>query len=321
MRERAELIASAGFVPIIEPVREQTAGLKRALEALCEAGADAIVITNPQIGDLSKSGDDIASFISAEFGGKQSVHFGFVVTADMSLEHVETAFDRLGGRQTEIVHYGFNEPRSLGKLAVRRGVSTNIFVDRLTGKLFQRHFKNSGSRVLLRDGFKPRRGRDYPETPEFFSDLHITFEDEGMNGFGDFLIVGDEYSEGGGPAYTIAIHLTFIDDSKDEAMYVQHFKSIRQHTPKDPAGKFAEAVEKLIQAVDHPESKYIDSEAIREFRRLHETGHYPGLGYVKKLSMQHHLETLAAFLKPEGGEIHQFAVESVTVQTSEVVRD
>jgi hypothetical protein len=31
-----------------------------------------------------------------------------------------------------------------------------------------------------------------------------------MDGFGDFLIVGDDYSESGGPAYAIAIHLTFI---------------------------------------------------------------------------------------------------------------
>ena len=30
-----------------------------------------------------------------------------------------------------------------------------------------------------------------------------------MDGFGDFLIVGDDYSDTGGPAYAVAIHLTF----------------------------------------------------------------------------------------------------------------
>ena len=299
IRECAQLIADAGFVPIIEPVREQTGGLKKTLEALCEAGADAIVIANPQTGDLAESGNDVATFISTEFNTYQNIHLGFVVTDSMSMNHVETAFDVLDGHPTVIIHYGFSEPRSLGQLAVQRGVSTNIFLDGSTGKLYQRHFRNAARRVLLRDGFEIRRNRDHPDAPEFFSDLHITFVDEGMNGFGDFLIVGDEYLESGGPAYTIAIHLTFIDDSRDEAMYVQHFKSIRQDTPKDPAGKFAEAVEKLVQAVDHLESKYIDSEAIGEFRKLYESGHYPGLGYVKKLSMKHHLETLAAFFKSE----------------------
>lgn len=300
VRECAPLIASAGFVPIIEPVREQTAGLKKALEALCDAGAHAIVIANPQIGDLAENDDDITTFISSEFRDNQSIHFGFIVTDSMSVGHVENAFDEFGGHRTAIIHYGFSEPKLLGHLATQREVSTNIFVDGATGKLYQRHFKTRGKRVLLRDGFEIRRNRDHPDEPEFFSDLHITFEDERMNGFGDFLTVGDEYLESGGPAYTIAIHLTFIDDSRDEAMYVQHFKSIRQDTPKDPAGKFAEAVDKLIQAVDRPGSRYIESEAIGEFRRLHEAGHYPGLGYVKKLSMKHHLETLAAFLQSEG---------------------
>lgn len=300
VRECAPLMGTAGFVPIIEPVREQTSGLKKALEALCDAEANAIVIVNPQIGDLAEDGNDIASFITTEFGGCEGIHLGFVVTDDMSIEYVESAFDEMPGCQIGLIHYGFSEPRLLGELAAQRQVSTNVFVDGSTGKLYQRHFKGRARRrILLRDGFEIRRNRDHPDTPEFFSDLHITFEEEGMNGFGDFLIVGDEYLETGGPAYTIAIHLTFIDDSKDEAMYVQHFKSIRQDTPKDPAGKFAEAVTKLIQAVDSADSKYIDSEAIKEFRRLHETGHYPGLGYVKKLSMRHHLETLAAFLKSE----------------------
>ena len=67
-----------------------------------------------------------------------------------------------------------------------------------------------------------------------------------MSGFGDFLIVGDEYSESGGPAYTIAIHLTYIDFDQDEAMHVRHFLSDRQDTPKDPGGKFSEALTKLV---------------------------------------------------------------------------
>ena len=34
--------------------------------------------------------------------------------------------------------------------------------------------------------------------PKFFSDLHITYQEEGMDGFGDFLMVGDAFSETGG---------------------------------------------------------------------------------------------------------------------------
>jgi hypothetical protein len=121
-----------------------------------------------------------------------------------------------------------------------------------------------------------------------------------MNGFGDFLIVGDDYSETGGPAYAVAIHLTFIDGDKDNAMYIYHFLSNRQSTPKDPAGKFAEALEKMIRKLNATGSKIFPSEAVREFRQLHARGHFPGLGYLKKLSMQHHIETLADYFSEKG---------------------
>lgn len=114
-----------------------------------------------------------------------------------------------------------------------------------------------------------------------------------MDGFGDFLIVGDEYSESGGPAYAVAIHLTYLNE--DEVMYIRHFVSDRNDTPTDPAGKFAEALSKLVARVEEDELIY-KSEAYKQYKDFHDRGHFPGLGYVKKLSMQHHIETLAKFL-------------------------
>ncbi len=169
----------------------------------------------------------------------------------------------------------------------------HIFLEDSCGRLYRRKFKGQ-NQVLLRDGFERRRNRDHPPK-DFFSDLHITFEEEGVNGFGDFLTVGDDYSETGGPAYAVAIHISFLDPTQDQAMFVHHFLSDRQDTPSDPAGKFAEALEKMIQCLDSGESHVLESKAIQEFRKLHTDRHYPGLGYVKKLSMQHHIETLADY--------------------------
>lgn len=116
-----------------------------------------------------------------------------------------------------------------------------------------------------------------------------------MTGFGDFLIVGNEFHEGGGPAYAVAIHLTFIDPDKDDAMYIYHFVSKTKDTPTDPAGKFGEALQKLIEKLESGDSKLLETTAIKEFRELHEKGHFPGLGYIKKLSMNHHIETIADY--------------------------
>ena len=296
IRESAATIAAAGFVPIVEPVREQFSGLKKALDSLCGSGANAIVITNPQLGDLIDSGRDVVSFLKTEYPDHPNIRFGLVVNNQMTMEQVTSSLDNFGGHPSDLIHFGFSEPKALGEFAKNNRVICNIFPDGYTGKLYQRNFKSCDKRILIRDGFEKRRNRDHPDTPEFFSDLHITYVDEGMDGFGDFLTVGDEFQEGGGPAYTIAIHLTFIDSSKDDAMYVQHFKSDRQDTPQDPAGKFAEALAKLVDAVEAHDSKFFRTSALEEFRQLHEEGHYPGLGYVKKLSMKHHVETLAQFL-------------------------
>jgi len=118
-----------------------------------------------------------------------------------------------------------------------------------------------------------------------------------MDGFGDFLIVGDDYSETGGPAYAVAIHLTFVDPDQDNSMYIYHFKSERQDTPTDPAGKFAEALDEMMAILNRRASKVLETNAVKEFRLLHGQGHFPGLGYVKKLSMSHHIETLADYFQ------------------------
>jgi hypothetical protein len=92
----------------------------------------------------------------------------------------------------------------------------------------------------------------------------------------------------------VAIHLTYIKDD-DEIMNICHFVSDNNDTPTNPAGKFAEALNKLIIRVDEDEQIY-KSNAYEKYKKLHEDGHYPGLGIVKKLSMQHHIEVLADYL-------------------------
>ncbi|MNE21821.1 hypothetical protein D3C80_1149990 [compost metagenome] len=82
----------------------------------------------------------------------------------------------------------------------------------------------------------------------------------------------------------------------DNAMYIYHFKSDRQDTPTDPAGKFYEALTKLIAKLEEPDTKILRTSAVEEFVELYNKKHFPGLGYIKKLSMKHHIEVLADYL-------------------------
>ena len=294
IREMAAIFQQANFCPIIEPVKETLNGLSRTLKAVAEVEGRAIVIVNPHHGDLSESGEALTELLQEEFLNLPGISAGILLKPNMSVAEALECFNDHSDHSPCFIHAGFTDTKTLSaKLGPSMKDQCHIFVDRFCGKLYQKHFKQA-HRVLLRDGFQKKRNRDYEEL-EFFSDLHVTYTDEGMDGFGDFLIVGDDYSETGGPAYAVAIHLTFIDPDKDDAMQIYHFVSDRQDTPQDPAGKFAEALEKMISILKKKNSKIEETSAVQEFRELHRRGHFPGLGYIKKLSMNHHIETLARY--------------------------
>ncbi|HFD31771.1 MAG TPA: ATP-binding protein [Gammaproteobacteria bacterium] len=290
IRENAQLLKKSEFVPIIEPVKESIKGLEKAIDSVIDADGEIIVIVNPYYGDHKLNSDKIKSLIDDK--GDSNITAGLLLTEDILDNEVQSLLNSYSGRGISIIHAGYSDGKNLKSILENGDIKNNIFLENYCGRLYRRHF--SGNRVLLRDGFEKRTNRKHPDV-EFFSDLHVTFREEGMDGFGDFLIVGDDYSETGGPAYAIAIHLTFIDPEKDDEMHIHHFKSIRQDDPTDPAGKFSEALKKLVEEVNSPSSKILQTKAVRELLQLHKRGHYPGLGYVKKLSMQHHIETLSNY--------------------------
>jgi len=295
VREMAPLLKTAGFCPIIEPERETLSGLQKALEAVVAEGGNAIVIVNPHHGDMSGAGEPLTELLSKNFLNSPHISAGILLKQDMIPEKAFKCYKEHAGHMPAFIHAGFTDAKGLAeKLGQPTKNQHHIFFDSSCGKLYRKHFSGS-HRVLLHDGFEKKRNKDYAPI-EHFSDLHATFKEDGMDGFGDFLIVGDDYIESGGPAYAVAIHLTFIDSDQDDAMQIYHFKSQRQDTPQDPAGKFAEALDQMMKTLNAPGSKVFESKAVEEFRTLYERKHFPGLGYVKKLSMSHHIETLADYL-------------------------
>lgn len=295
IRETAPLLAEAGFIPIIEPVREALGGLEKALAAICDAGGKAILIVNPYHGDHRENGVSITKLLQDDYLGNDAIAAGILLRSDMMLAEAIACHTKHEDHSPVFVHAGFTEPKALAEhFSDEMGNISNVFIEDYAKILYRKHFEGS-TRILVRDGFERQRNADYPALEEF-SDLHVTYEELGMTGFGDFLTVGDVYSEGGGPAYAVAIHLTFIDRDKDDVMYIYHFVSDTKDTPTDPAGKFGQALSKLIKKLNSGNSKLLETSAIKEFRELHAKGHFPGLGYVKKLSMRHHIETLADYL-------------------------
>ncbi len=296
LRENAEFLTEHNIHPIIEPVKSEFRTLSRTLKALCDNEVHYTIIINPQAGENPVKSSSILQNIEKDCE-ENYLNMGYILHADSKISELVSLLEKYSSVDFSILHYGFTNGKDLVKSILPfKNIRNHIFIDGYAGKLYQRHFKIKGiNRILIRDGFKPQKKNSLYPRSEHFSDLHITFPDEGMDGFGDFLMVGDDFSESGGPAYAVAIHLTYLEDDND--MYIYHFISDQTDSPSNPGGKFKEALRKLVITVNKSNSLVFKSEAVKEFLDLHSRQYYPGLGYLKKLSMQHHIELIADFLK------------------------
>lgn len=299
LRDNIKLIAENNIHPIIEPVKSDFRALSRALKILNEKkGVNYTLIVNPLVGrEPPKTTIILKELIYGNSKNYQNLSIGYILHAKSKISELITLLKKYSTFNFSIIHYGYSNGNEVAE-AIKNNdnIKNHIFIDGFAGKLYQRHFKNKRiKRVLIRDGFKSQSKNALYPAVEHFSDLHITFPDERMDGFGDYLIVGDDYSETGGPAYAVAIHLTYVDS--DDDMFISHFISDQTDSPTDPGGKFLEALEKLVTTVKKQKSLFFLSKACSEYLELYKKKHYPGLGYVKKLSMQHHIELIAEVTK------------------------
>lgn len=300
LRENAQLIADAGIHPIIEPVRADMSAVRRALDALGTAGATCTVIVNPGVGQLREQGDRLLDELFVDRPETwRDVDAGYIMQADSGIDDLVSRAEANPDTGIVVVHGGFADGRNLAAATSSLdNVTRHVFIDGLVGKLYMGHFAGQGlERVLVRDGFKQQsKNAQYPLS-DHFSDLHVTYVDEGVDGFGDFLTVGATYTESGGPAYAVAVHMTYLDVESD--MQTFHFVSDQTDSPTDPGGKFLEALRKLTVEATREGTPLLRTAACGEFMELYEQGGYRGLGYAKKLSMQHHVELMASVLRGE----------------------
>ncbi|MDR1135555.1 MAG: sce7725 family protein [Clostridiales Family XIII bacterium] len=163
---------------------------------------------------------------------------------------------------------------------------------------------------MFEDKFnKQIKNADYSKNiDEFFSDDHLFYTDEGYVGFGDYSIIGNDYTESGFAPYAVAIHIVYFNTSNE--LRVRHFISDSNRDISDVAGKFREALAKYIDWEKEWQKERPDlfvggippTNAMVTLNNhwLNET--YPGLPTLKKLSVMHHLELMGKFLDVEASK-------------------
>lgn len=287
LRELSAVVEPKVFRPVIEPVRENISPLKRTIKELVENGITPLVVINPSLGDY-KSG---AESIIASLEDNEGSYLPCVKIKNPQDFAAIEIFQRFKGKAAVLLESSVD--KSLVDI-VNDSVYTLVDPSRVSSVALA-HLKN---KVVYGDSFKKEsKNSDYSED-SLFSALHVEYKNLADTvGFGDFTILGEDYSESGGPAYVVAVHLSYINRDEYDAMHVRHFSSYDDRTPTNPGGKFMDALGKLVSYVSRDPGKFDRTAGLDEFFTLHASKHYPGLGFVKKISIKHHIETTCNYIQ------------------------
>jgi len=298
LKEMAPVLGGgAGIVPVIEPVKEPDGGLERCLDALWNNRVAPIIVVNPAVGDLKS---EIVSTDVANFVGSRplvpNLSLGLIISESTDVrrllaeyrQHYSNTYD------LALIHDGV-----AGDLATLRDESAQLGrkYDLVSDELRQRHFRSfitDSIGVVMHDGFSAEeRNSDYlPRVETDFAEDFLYYRDEGWRGFGDYLTLGRGWSEGGFTPRAVAIHWTY-EPAVGSPIKIRHFTSESNGDLSNVGGKFLEAAGKLARFLD---SNGIHTAAAEVMRQHVRNQTYPGLGIVKKLSIQNHLELMATIL-------------------------
>lgn len=292
LKESAVRLKSDKVFPIIEPVKLVTKPLISAIKKLNQHSIHPYIVINPEVGEL-------ASQVPTQLiAALDSESLGYISCIRVNNVNITSALNIANQFISDGVDFALyiQEDVSVNLNSYMQKSIINVLRD---PSLYPAQFVTNVPRsVILRDSFpsKPRNA-DYLSTPAFFSDAHLTYNNGTLInqiGFGDFLTVGEKWSEGGGPAFVVAIHISYLSNY----MYVKHSVSVTDSDQQsNPGGKFLEALNSLIIFANTP-PQLVNQNTLgfQGFLDLHQRSHFPGLGVPKKLSMMHHLEILSDIL-------------------------
>ena len=276
------------IIPVVEPIK-LTSTFNLTIQSFTNARSRIAIIFNPNVGDFAGT-DNFTDLYCEQIGGMKDIEPTLLMNRNM-----ECALESL-------VANGISQSSIIAVLDKRD--SLDIYKAKFTDlppqfTLFpdERQIKRTvkQGRVLFDDKFnKQVKNADYDIAPdEFFSDDHLYYESEGYSGFGDYSVIGNTFDESGFAPYAVAIHIVYFDN--EGILRIHHFVSDSNFGIEDVAGKYYEAVTKLVDWFDsgHVSQK---TNALSTFLSHYENGYYPGLPTIKKLSIMHHLELMGKYL-------------------------
>lgn len=289
------------IVPIIEPIKLSST-LISTLKAFIEKKREVLLIQNPCVGNFAdelEAHDLFESYVELLKSQYIIITHFFNESSTNDIYDITTNMDK-NIEDLAIIH----DREKIGLLKQYKDIYTNT-IPKYNIIPYEQSFRRrlrGQNLICLKDEFKKqKRNTDYAlKVDEFFSEEHLHYESEGLLGFSDYSIAGNDYSEGGFAPYAIALHIVYFsydDDNAEDVLRIRHFVSDSNDDIRDPALKCSEALAKLEEWARTIEKEKINTYAIEQLLEHFYRGSYPGLPSLKKLALMHHIQLMNVFLR------------------------
>ncbi|MCT4486959.1 sce7725 family protein [Levilactobacillus parabrevis] len=271
------------IIPIIEPVRDIRA-LPQTVAAFVDHDQPVVVIANPTVSDYALTQQKLHDW--RPYQDNPNLIVGHVLTPTL----IPDSLTAPAGHRTLLVARQYDELKAAhhaGWLAasdyllVPPEARIRQLLDRPTVSLFDH-------------AWFPEHDRSYADIVDgFFSDDWTLADFNNYVGFSDYTIGGGHYSEHGYPAKAVTLHLTYF---RGKQLRIHRFVSTDRDDFRHPKEKFFQAVAKLAAWLPQ-QPAVTQTPAVQQLAAYHEQQHFPGLGVVKRLSLEHHLQLMAQYFK------------------------
>jgi hypothetical protein len=210
------------------------------------------VIINPRVGDMKGvfKTENILTQLEPLFAANRSMRIGILLTSEQEIQELIAILGRSSRRYSADLIYGTAviSEESMQRLAELCDIDTHLAEDKNSVRRYRSIFSRPAT-AILRDSFakqKQERNQDYyPLEESIFTEDNIFFAEDGYKGFGDYQTIGEAFKEGGTMPRVVAIHLTY-QRPRQEAIFIRHFCSTPNGSSADTAGKYLEALSKLV---------------------------------------------------------------------------
>lgn len=293
LRELApEIVASGCILPVIEPVAIDR-NLEIALDKFVEATMQFCLIVNPEAGGLTQHtlAQIKTGIFEAFLDEYDNVFPAYNVAATTTVAQIDAFCAAFTERRVFYLLAAPAEP--VIDAILKADPEYVMFLRGSVSAATKARFAPEISVDIAEDFHAAATNADFPDD-EFFSEGHIALPSGDFHHFGDYSIIGRTLGGGWAP-YCVVIHYPYLNAADSDRLYIKHYKSDTNDTQDDPAGKYSEALAKLIADVPGLGHKNQTS-TTNEFEADSIHSHYPGLATLKKRGITHQIRLLTTVL-------------------------